>query len=65
MRKFIQGVVIPRGKCFWSSLYREMNWNKIWLTGDKYCINDKVKEIIHMIYPVKHVSERFKMEILL
>ncbi len=44
-----------------------MNWCKAWRTVDKFYINNKVKEVslkkMHTIYPIKHVLERFKLEI--
>ena len=38
-----------------------------WLVGEKFCFNNKVKEIsfkiLHQIYPAKKTLERFKLDI--
>ncbi len=43
-------------------LYSEINWKKIWLVVDKFCLNNKVKEvsykIMHQINPAKKTSQR-------
>ena len=45
----------------------DLQWKKACCILNKYCINNKVKEvsfkILHRIYPVKEVLERFKINI--
>ncbi|MEQ2163001.1 hypothetical protein GOODEAATRI_025783 [Goodea atripinnis] len=45
MRSLLQDVVLPSGRFCWSSLYGEIDWNLVWLIGEKYCLNYKLKEI--------------------
>ncbi len=42
IRNLILTVTVPCARFFWTSLYREINWKKIWLTGDKFCLNNNV-----------------------
>ncbi len=48
-------------------VFGDLDWRKAWRTVDKFFVNNKVKEvsykILHRIYPVKHVLERFKLNI--
>ncbi len=52
---------------FWSSLFGNISWVKAWKLPNKFCINNKFKEvsykILNRIYPAKHVLERFKLSI--
>lgn len=47
--------VTPRGKFYWNSILRDVNWRKAWLLPYKFCISNKVREIhlkiLHKIYP--------------
>ncbi len=51
---------------FWSSLFGNISWVKAWKLPNKFCINNKIKEvsckILQRMYP-KHVLERFKLNI--
>ncbi len=66
IRNLTLTVTLPSARFFRTSLYGDINWKKIWLTGDKFCLNNKVKEvfykIMHRIYPAKKTLERFKIE---
>ena len=50
---------------YWSFVFGNINWNKSWTICEKYCMNNKIKEvtfkILHNIYPVKSVLERFRV----
>eukprot|EP00063_Salmo_salar_P022364 XP_013997199.1 PREDICTED: vacuolar protein sorting-associated protein 52 homolog isoform X1 [Salmo salar] len=58
---------IPSARFFWSNICGDIQWGKAWKIVNKYCISNKVKEVsfkmLHGIYPVKHVLERFKLNI--
>ncbi len=60
-------VTYPPARFFWSSIFGDLDWRKAWRTVDQLFVNNKVKEvsykILHRIYPVKHVLERFKLNI--
>ena len=50
----------------WSFVFfGNINWNKTRTICDKYCMNNKIKEvtfkIVHNVYPVKSVLERFRI----
>ncbi len=66
IRNILNNVVYPPTRFFWFSVFGYVNWHKAWRTVDKFYINNRVKEvsfkIMHRIYPVKHVLERFKLE---
>ncbi len=59
--------VLTGSKIFWSSLFGNISCVKAWKLTNKFCINNKIKEvsykILHRIYPAKHVLERFKLNI--
>lgn len=67
VRNLMQYVTVPPAKFFRTLLYGEIVWKKIWLVWDKFCLNNKVKEvsfkIMHQIYPAKKTLERFKIDI--
>lgn len=64
IRNSLQTTSIPRGQFYWNSMYNDINWNKAWLVGERFCINNKIKEvsfkIMHNIYPTKKILEKFK-----
>ncbi|MED6253733.1 hypothetical protein ATANTOWER_031938 [Ataeniobius toweri] len=41
IRSLLQEVALPSGRFYWSSLYGEIDWNLVWLIGEKYCLNYK------------------------
>lgn len=45
----------------------QVNWHKAWLPGEKFCLNNKVKEvlfkILHRICPARKTLGRFKLDI--
>ncbi len=69
--KFIRNalcpVSLPAARFFWSSLFGNISWVKAWKLPNKFCINNKIKEvsykILHRIYAAKRVLERFKLNI--
>ncbi|KAI7791725.1 hypothetical protein IRJ41_005592 [Triplophysa rosa] len=67
IRNVINTVTYPSARFFWSSIFGDLNWRKAWRIVNKFFVNNKVKEvsykIMHRIYPVKHVLERFKLNI--
>ncbi len=60
-------VFLPAAKRNWSSLFGNISWVKTWKMSNKFCINNKIKEvtykILHRIDLAKHVLERFKINI--
>ncbi len=66
IRYLLVGITVSLVKVFWSSLYNDIDWKKLWLINNKFCFN-KIKEvsykIIHKIYPAKKKLERFKIDI--
>jgi len=62
-----QKITLPYGRFFWSSIFGEVNWKRVWLMSDTFCITNKIKEvtykIIHNVYPAKKTLERFKLDI--
>ncbi len=67
IRNALCSVSLPTARFFWSSLFGNISWVKAWKLTNKFCINNKIKEvsykILHRIYPAKHVLERFKLNI--
>ncbi|CAJ1073570.1 hypothetical protein H4Q32_018840 [Xyrichtys novacula] len=67
LRSCLQPKTLPRGQTNWSVQLGEINWSNAWLVGEKFCLNNKVKEvsfkILHQIYPAKKTLERFKLDI--
>lgn len=67
IRNLLVNVMVPPAKKFWTSLYKDINWKEMWLMSNKFCLNNKIKEvsfrIIHRIYPAKKTLERFKIDI--
>ncbi len=65
-KNILNNVVYPSVRFVWSSVFGEVNRHKAWRTVDTFYINNKVKEvsfkIMHIIYPVKHLLECFKLE---
>lgn len=65
IRNIVCDTTIPSARLFWSNIYGDIQWGKAWKIANKYCISNKVKEVsfkmLHRIYPVKHVLERFKL----
>ncbi len=66
--KYIRNyVTYPPARFFWSSIFGDLDWRKAWRTVDTFFVNNKVKKvsykILHRIYPVKHVLERFTLNI--
>ncbi len=63
IRNILNNIVYPPARFFWSSVFGDVNCHKAWRT-DTFYINNKVKyvsfNVMHIIYPVKHVLERFK-----
>lgn len=47
--------------------YGDVDWRKSWLLGDKFCMNNTIKEasfkIMHEIYPTKKTLQRFNIDI--
>lgn len=66
IRNCLQITTLPPGQFFWNSQYGDINWNKAWLVGERFCVGNKVKEvsfkIMHNIYPAKKTLERFKID---
>ena len=58
---------LPAARSFWASQFEEIKWERMWLIGDKFLLNNKIKEvsykIVHRIYPAKKTLERFKIDI--
>ncbi len=58
---------LPAEKINWFSLFGNISWVKTWKMSNKFCINNKIKEvtykILHKMYLAKHVLERFKINI--
>ncbi len=51
-----------------SSIFGDLDWHKAWrMVNSQSNVNNKVKKvsykILHRMYPVKHVLERFKLNI--
>uniref|UniRef100_A0A3B3RJW6 Reverse transcriptase zinc-binding domain-containing protein n=1 Tax=Paramormyrops kingsleyae TaxID=1676925 RepID=A0A3B3RJW6_9TELE len=67
IRNALRSVSLPAARFFWSSLFDNISWVKAWNLSNKFCINNKIKEvsykILHRIYPAKHTLERFKLNI--
>jgi len=67
VRKALGSVSFPAARFFWSSLFGDISWVKAWQLPNKFCVNNKIKEvsykILHIIYPGKHVLERFNLNI--
>lgn len=57
IRDLLINVTVPSTKTHWSTLCKDLNCNKLWLIGNKFCLSNKIKEvsfkIIHRIYPAK------------
>ncbi len=55
--------VIPKGKFYWNSILRDVNWRKAWLLPYKFCISNKVREIhlkiLHKIYRTNMLISKF------
>ncbi|MDG2555646.1 hypothetical protein P7M41_27015, partial [Vibrio parahaemolyticus] len=66
IRNCLQITTLPPGQFLWNSQYGDINWNKAWLVGERFCIGNKVKEvffkIMHNIYPAKKTLERFQID---
>ncbi len=67
IRSLLLKVTVPSAKLFWSALNGDIDWRKTWLVGDKFCLNNKIKEvsfkIMHKIHPAKKTLERFNVDI--
>ena len=67
IRNCMQTITLPLGQSFWNSIYGEINWQKAWTVGEKFCLNNKVKEvsfkILHKIYPTQTKLARFNIDI--
>lgn len=67
IRNVLDYTTLSAAKFFWSSIVSDLQWEKACTTLNKYCINNKVKEvnfkILHRIYPAKEVLQRFKHNI--
>lgn len=57
IRNILNNIVNHPAHFFWSSVFGELNWHKVWQTVDTFYINNQEKEvsfkIMHKIYPVK------------
>ncbi len=66
IRNMLKKNFVPRSTVFWSSKYENIEWKKVWSITNKFFISNKVKEvsfkILHRIYPVKELFERFKLD---
>ncbi len=67
IRNCMQTTTLPLGQSFWNSFYGEISWQKAWMVGEKFCLNNKVKEvsfkILHKIYPTQKILARFNIDI--
>uniref|UniRef100_A0A3B3CA37 Reverse transcriptase domain-containing protein n=1 Tax=Oryzias melastigma TaxID=30732 RepID=A0A3B3CA37_ORYME len=66
IRNLFHTTTLPAGRFFWDSKFVDINWSYVWTIGNKYCLNNKVKEvsykILHCIYPVKKTLSRFAVD---
>ncbi len=66
IRNILKKNFVPCSTVFWSSKYENIEWKKVWSITNKFFISNKVKEvsfkILHRIYPVKELFERFKLD---
>ncbi len=66
IRNILKNNFMPCSTVFWSSKYDNIEWKKVWSITNKFFISNKVKEvsfkILHRIYPVKELFERFKLD---
>ena len=57
---------LPFGQSFWNSYYEGITWQEAWMVGEKFCLNNKVKEvsfkILHKIYPTQMKLARFNID---
>uniref|UniRef100_A0A8C1Z089 Reverse transcriptase domain-containing protein n=1 Tax=Cyprinus carpio TaxID=7962 RepID=A0A8C1Z089_CYPCA len=67
IRNLMHTKTLPAARSFWASQFEEINWERMWLIGDKFLLNNKIKEvsykIVHRIYPAKKTLKRFKIDI--
>lgn len=67
IRNLMHTKTLPAARSFWASHFEEIKWERMWLIGDKFLLNNKIKEvsykIVHRIYPAKKTLERFKIDI--
>lgn len=69
VRNCIQTITLPLGQSLWNSFNGEMNWQRAWMVGEKFCLNCfKVKEvsfkILHKIYPAQKILARFNIDMI-
>jgi len=54
-------------RSFWASQFEDIKWERMWLIGDTFLLNNKIKEvsykIVHRMYPAKKTLERLKIDI--
>ncbi len=66
IRNILKNNFVPCSTVFWSSKYDNIEWKKVWSITNTFFISNKVKEvsfkILHRIYPVKELFERFKLD---
>lgn len=67
IRNILKTNYLPSSTVFWSTKFKDINWKKVWSITNKFFISNKIKEvsykILHRIYPVKEVIERFHLNI--
>lgn len=58
-------VTLSAAKVFWSSIMSDKQWKKNMLCSQYFIINEvkQLFKILHRIYPVKEVMERFKLNL--
>uniref|UniRef100_A0A3P9KVS8 Reverse transcriptase zinc-binding domain-containing protein n=1 Tax=Oryzias latipes TaxID=8090 RepID=A0A3P9KVS8_ORYLA len=66
IRNLLQTTTLPAGKFYWDSKFVDINWTCAWNISNKYCLNNKIKEvsfkILHCIYPTKKTLSRFVVD---
>lgn len=45
-------VCVLGGQMCWSAQFGEINWHKMWLADEKFCFNNKVKEVLFKIFQI-------------
>ncbi len=55
--------ISPRGKNFWNSLFKDIDWSKAWLVPFKFLILNKIRELhlklLHNIYLTNTYISKF------
>uniref|UniRef100_A0A3B3IEX6 Reverse transcriptase zinc-binding domain-containing protein n=1 Tax=Oryzias latipes TaxID=8090 RepID=A0A3B3IEX6_ORYLA len=63
IRNLLHTTTLPAWKFYWESKFVDINWTYAWTISNKYCLNNKIKEvsfkILHGIYPTKKTLSRF------